>query len=240
MSDGERHMSLVFPLAGAVIMAVTLFLFHQLREPELRSDTFEFTKWLVLAQEAALFGGLDFVAAQAGASRTAAPVWGSYITIIVLYNAVAVGTVLLFNIWMLPPSVASANTYYTICIAESGLAAVLVLIQVVGITARSRHSESQASRHNVDDLVHSCERCKRVLSVAEANGATRELAASLRELPRQLRFSEGLRQNPILASDVGLRLAHLEQHANESMDDESTEKAVGLVREIQALAGRRG
>ena len=237
-NGGERRMSVVFLLAGAVTIAVTFFLFQQLRQPDLRSETFEFTKWFILTQEAVLFGALAFVAAQAGISRTPVPVRGSYITIIVLYNSAAVATVLLFNVVTLPSGLTSANTYYTICIAESGLAvAALVLMQVVGIAARSGHSDAQASRRNADDLIQSCER---VLSVVESNGVARELAASLRELPRQLRFSEAIRRDPLLASDVDMRLAHLEQLASEGMDDESSVKAAALVREIKALARRRG
>lgn len=237
MNGGERRMSFIFILAGAAIIAVTFFLFHQMREPELRSDTFEFTKWFVLAQEAVLFGALAIVSAQAGVSRTAVPVRGGYITIIALYNAIAVGTVLLFNLLMLPSGIASAKTYSTICIAESGLTvAALVLLQVVGIAARSGHSEAQASRRKVNDLIRSCDR---VLSVAESNDLTREFVASLRELSRQLRFSEGLRRDPELVSAVDMRLTLLEQLANGSMDDDSTAKADELVRELQALVRRR-
>ena len=231
-------MSVVFVLAGAVVMAVTLFLFYQLREPELRRDTFEFTAWFVLAQEAVLFGGLAFLAARAGVSRTAAPVRGSYITTIVLYNAVAVGTVLLFNTLILPLGIASANTYYTTCVAESGLAvAALLFMQIVGVADRFGHSEAQASRANLDDLVRACER---VQSVAESNGVARELTASFRSLSNQIRFSEGLRRDAALVAEVDMRVAHVEQIVSRGMDDDSIAKAAVLVREVQAIAGRRG
>lgn len=225
----------VFALAGCIGAAVTLLLFYQLRDAPARSETFTFTVWFVVFQEALFFGSLALTAFRSGRTSTAVPVRIGYLTTVVLYNFVALATVALFNLVLLPHH-AGPKTYYTVAIAETGLwLALLVILQVVDIAHHASHREAEVMRSGVDQMLVTCDRLR---ALSEAHGW--RLAQPLRELAERIRFSEGLRRNGSLVEEVSGRLDELEALAGAGGDDSAQKAAERLVKEISIMATRRG
>ncbi len=150
MKTLERQMAGVFALVGCIIAAVTLLLFYQLRDAPARSETFTFTVWFVVFQEVLFFAVLALRVSCSGRTLTAVPVRIAYLTSVVLYNLVALATVALFNLVLLPQH-ADSRTYYTVAIAETGLClALLTILQVVDIAHHASHRQAEVMRGGVD------------------------------------------------------------------------------------------
>lgn len=236
MRSPSRQMAGVFAASGAIVAIAILLLFYQLREASERSETFTFTVWFVIFQVFVFFGGMTQAAFRAGATTTVVPVRAAFLTTIPVYNVVALATVGLFNFVLLPQQQASPNTYYTIAVAETLLwLALVVVLRVVYIVHHTAHSEAATSRANIDAMLVTCDRIR---AATDANGWPS--SQSLRTLAEQIRFSEGLRRNENLATEVNARLAEAETIAMAGGDDASKKTIERIVREISVMATRRG
>ena len=235
MRTPGRQMAGVFALAGCIVAAVTLLLFYQFRDAPARSETFTFTVWFVVFQEALFFVSLALTAFCSGRTSTAVPVRIGYLTTIVLYNLVALATVALFNVALLPLHT-GAKVYYAVAIAETGLwLALMVILQVVDIAHHASHREAEVMRGDIDLMLVTCDR---LWGLSEAHGW--RLAQPLREMAERIRFSEGLRRNGSLVEEVSSRLGELETLAKAGGDDAAQKAAERLVKEIAIIATRRG
>jgi hypothetical protein len=234
MRPPRRQSAGVFALAGCIVATVTLLLFYQLRDAPARSETFNFTMWFVVFQEALFFGSPAVTALYLGRTSAAEPVRIGYLTTVVLYNLIALATVALFNLVLLPQH-ADPKTYYTVAIAETGLwLALLVIMQLVDIAHQTSHREAEVMRGDIDRMLLTCDRLR---AVSEAHGWR---LAQLRELAERIRFSEGLRRNGSLVEEVWGRLDELERLASAGGDDAAHKAAERLVTEIAIVATRRG
>jgi hypothetical protein len=235
MRTPAQQQSRVFALAGCMVIAVTLLLFYQLYDAHARTDTFTFTVWFVVFQEALFFGSLALISLRSARTSTAVAVRIGYHTTVVLYNLVALVTVALFNSVLLPQH-ASPESYYTVTIAETGLLlTLLVILPAVNIAHHASHREAEVMRSVVDQMLVTCDRLR---ALTEAHGW--RLTQSLRELGERIRFSEGLRLNGDLVVEVSSRLDDLETLTSAG-GDEAAQKAVErLVKELTIMAMRRG
>ena len=143
MAVANRHIAWILAVAGIVIGADTAFLFYQLRASQFRSETFTFTVSFVLFQELLLFGSLVYVVLAAVCSVTPVPVRIGYVTTILFCIGSTLLTILIFNLFLLPHFV-SSNTYYTLLIARTGTAILLLgLIHIVGLVHRAAHRDGE-------------------------------------------------------------------------------------------------
>jgi hypothetical protein len=235
MKTARCEMSGVLAVVGCIVAAVTLLLFYELCDPSARSETFTFTVWFVVFQEALFFGSLALIGFRWDDASTAAPVRIGYLTSVVLYNLLGLATVVLFNLALLPQH-ARPKTYYTVAVAETGLwVALAVILRVVSITRRTSHREAETSRSGVDRMLVTCDRIR---ALGESHGW--RLAAPLHELAERIRFSEGLRRNRSLLDEVSRRLDQLEVVASGAGDESAEKTAERLVRELSIMATRRG
>ena len=234
MKAAGRQVGWVFAVAGAIVMADTSFLFYQLRESQLRSEAFSFTVGFVLFQEFLLFGSLVYVSLSAGRSSTPVPVRIGYVTVILFCFIIALITILVFNLFLLP-RYASSHTYYTILIARTGLAILMLgLIHVVGIVQRGAHRESELKRARVEELVTACDRIRAVCGI---HGWQIEQSCS--RLGEQIRFCEGLRRNQLLMDEMATKVGQLEALVQTQKQNGESAQAMQLVKEIAILASRR-
>lgn len=236
MRAPSRQMAGVISASGCIVAVVVLLLFYQLRDATERSETFSFTVWFVVFQVFVFFGGLTLTAYRSGSTHTAMPVRVASLTTIPLYNVVALATVGLFNFILFPQQYASPNAYYTIAVAETLLwLAFVIILRVVDIAHHSAHSEAATSRTNIDAMLVTCDRIR---AATDANGWP--INQALRTLAEQIRFSEGLRRNESLATEVNARLAEVEAIAMTGDDDASRKTLERIVREISIMTTRRG
>lgn len=236
MRSPSRQMAGVIAASGSIVAVVTLLLFYQFRDAVDRSETFSFTVWFVTFQVFVFFGGLTLTAYRAGATSTAVPVRLAFLTTVPFYNAVALATVGLFNFVLLPQQYASPNAYYTIAVAETLLwLTFVVFLRVVDITHHAAHSEAATSRANIDAMLVTCDRIR---AATDANGWP--ISQSLRMLADQIRFSEGLRRNESLATEVNVRLTEVEAIVMADGDYASQKTLERIVKEISIMTTRRG
>lgn len=235
MKAAARHVGWVLVVAGAIVMADTAFLFYQLRDSQLRSETFSFTVGFVLFQELLLFGSLVYISLSAGRSSTPVPVRIGYVTVVVFCLITALMIILVSNLFLLPRYV-SSHTYYTILIARTGTAILMLgLIHIVGIVQRAAHRESELKRAKVEDLLTACDRIRALCGI---HGW--QIEQSCGRLGEEIRFCEGLRRNQLLVDEISLKLGQLEALAQTRKQNEGTAQATQLVKEISMLASRRG
>jgi hypothetical protein len=227
------RVGLVLLSAGLLLTAVPLFLYYVPSEPQSRSLTFTFTAWFSSCQVLFLFASLLYAAIKDGRPDAVVPVNSATVVVTFCYNIVAVGTILLFTRVLLPQH-ATAKTYYAICIAELGVAiALVILLQMVSIAHQAGHAQGVASRQRVEKLLADCD-------CIAAKAAIKGWKLTMDSLAEKIRFSEGLRRNPALVDDVGLRLSQLESLTNSPARETSYSDAQKLMTEIASLASRRG
>lgn len=235
MKEPGTKIAGIFALAGAIVSATIVVLFYQLRVPAERSITFSFTAWFTTLQSVLFFGSLALVSLSRGAEKPIVPARASLVTSTVLYNIVALATILAFNVWLLP-DIARPATYYTIGGAETALwVALVVLLRMVGIVHQASHAEAIATRQGVETLTAACDR---IVAAAEAGGW--QISQQLRDLSDRIRFSEGIRRNAEVAADVRSRLGRLEQVVASRANTDGQASASQLLTELRALAARRG
>jgi hypothetical protein len=218
--------------AGLLLSAVVPFLFYGIVEPSSRSNTFLFTTWLSTGQVIILFSALIYTAIKDGHSGSVIPVNSATVLVAFLYNVAATLTMLLFTLFLLPHRSSTPRIYYVVCIAELGIAgAYAILLQLVAVAHRIGHSEAAEHRTTVESLVRKCDI---VSSVATSNGWTLDI----RRCSELIRFSEGLRRNPALSTEVDRLLSQLEVMTQAPSLDTSLADAKKLICSIEALAAR--
>lgn len=236
MRSPSRQMAGVIAASGFIVAVAILLLFYQLRDAAERSETFLFTVWFVIFQVFVFFGGLTLTAYRTGNTHTAVPVRVAFLTTIPLYNVAALATVGVFNFVLLPQQYASPNAYYTIAVAETLLwIALVVILRVVDIAHHAAHSEAAASRANIDVMLVTCDRIR---AASDSNGWP--TSQSLRMLTDRIRFSEGLRRNDSLATEMNARLDEAEAIAMAGGDDSAQKTLERIVKEISIMTTRKG
>lgn len=219
--------------AGLLLSAVVPFLFYGIVEPSSRSNTFLFTTWLSTGQVIILFSALVYTAIKDGHPGSVIPVNSATVVVAFLYNVAATLTILLFTLVLLPHRSSTPRTYYVVCIAELGIAgAYAILLQLVAIAHRIGHSEPAERRTTVNGLVRKCEI---ISSIAASNGWTLDV----KRCSELIRFSEGLRRDPALSTEVDRLLSQLEALTQAPSLDASLADAKKLICNIETLATRQ-
>ena len=221
----------ILAAAGLLLTAVVLFLFYGISEPSSRSGTFSFTAWLSAVQVMLLFSSLIYTAIKDGRPKSVIPVNSATVIVAFIYNVIAVLTILLFTQVLLPQR-STERTYYVICIAELGAAvAYAILLQLVSVAHHVGHTEAVQSRAGVDGLLRRCE-------VISSNAAIGGWQLDLRRCSDVIRFSEGLRRDLALPSEVDRLLAELEVLTQSAPQEPALGEAKKLISGIEALARR--
>jgi hypothetical protein len=222
----------ILAVSGLLLVAVVLFLFYGISEPSSRSETFSFTAWFSAGQVILLFAALIYTAIKDGHPGSVIPVNSATVVAAFLYNVVAVLTMLLFTQFLLPHR-SSTRDYYVICVAELGVsAAYVVLLQLVAVAHKVGHTEALESRATIDGLVRKCD-------AISLNAASTGWTVDLRRCSELIRFSEGLRRDPALPSEVDRSLAELEVLTKSTPQEPALGEAKKLISGIEALARRR-
>jgi hypothetical protein len=222
----------ILAVAGLLATAVVLFLFYGIAEPSTRSESFSFTAWFSAVQVILLFSSLIYAAIKDGRPGSVIPVNSATVVVTFIYNVIAALTILLFTQVLLPHR-SSARTYYVICIAELGAAlAYAILLQLVSVARHASDAEATQSRAGVDVLLRKC-------GVISSNAAMGGWTLDLERCSEVIRFSEGLRRNPALPSEVDRLLAELEVLTQSAPREPALGEATKLIRGIEALARRR-
>jgi hypothetical protein len=222
----------ILAAAGLLLTVVVLFLFYGISVPLSRSETFVFTAWFSAAQVLLLFSSLVYTAIKDGHPGSVIPVNSATVIATFIYNVAAVLTILLFTLYLFP-RFSSARTYYVICVAELGVAAAyLVLLQLVAVAHKVGHTEALESRATIDGLVRMCD-------AISSNAASIGWKLDMRRCMEQIRFSEGLRRDTTLPSEVARLLEELETLTNMAPEEPAVGEAKKLISGIEALA-RRG
>ena len=222
----------ILAASGLLLTAVILFIFYGISVPLSRSETFRFTAWFSAAQVLLLFSSLIYTAIKDGRPGSVIPVNSATVIATFIYNVAAVLTMLLFTLYLLP-RYSSARTYYVICIAELGIAAAyLVLLQLVAIAHKVGHTEALDSRPTIDGLIRKCD-------AISGNACSVGWRLDMRHCTEQIRFSEGLRRNPTLPSEIARLLEELEALTNAAPEEPAIRNAQRLMSGIEALAQRR-
>lgn len=223
---------IILAAAGLIVAAVVLFLFYGISDPSSRSETFTFTAWFGACQVFVLFASLIYTAIKDGRPGSVIPVNSATVIATFIYNAIAVLTMLLFTLYLLP-HLASARTYYAVCIAEMALAcAYVILLQLVAVAHQVGHAEAAQARATVDSLLRICDRIA-------GNAASEGWTLDMRRCSESIRFSEGLRRDPELPSAVDRLLAELEFLTRSAPDEFRRGEARRLMNSVEALANRR-
>jgi hypothetical protein len=222
----------ILAVSGLLLVAVVLFLFYGISEPYSRSETFPFTAWFSAGQVIFLFAALIYTAIKDGHPGSVIPVNSATVVATFLYNVVAVLTVLLFTQLLLPHR-SSARTYYVICVAELGIAAAyVVMFQLVAVAHNLGHTDALESRATIDDLLRKCD-------AISCNAASEGWALDFRRCAEHIRFSEGLRRDSTLPSEVNRLLGELEVLTRSGPDESALGQAKKLIIGIEALAKHR-
>jgi hypothetical protein len=222
---------LILAAAGLLLAVVVLFLFYGVSEPSSRSETFSFTAWFSASQVVLLFTALIYTTIKDGRPGSVIPVNSATVVATFIYNVVAVMTMLLFTQFLLPHR-SSSRTYYVMCIAELGIAvAYAVLLQLVAVAHQVGHTEALKSRATIDSLLKACD-------VISCNAASGGWMLDLRHCAELIRFSEGLRRDPALASEVDQLLAEIEVLTKSAPQEPALGEAKKLIGGIEALAKR--
>jgi hypothetical protein len=222
----------ILAVSGLLLVAVVLFLFYGVSEPPSRSETFSFTAWFSVAQVFLFFASLIYTAIKDGHPGSVIPVNSATVIATFIYNVVAVLTMLLFTLYLLP-RYSSARTYYVICIAELGIAAAyVVMLQLVAVAHEVGHAGAQQSRATIDSLLRACD-------AISLNAASLGWTVDMGRCSELIRFSEGLRRDPALPSEVDRLLAELEVLTKSTPQEPALGEAKRLISGIEALATRR-
>jgi hypothetical protein len=230
---GDSRIKGVAILAGAglLLAAVVLFLFYGISEPSSRSNTFLFTAWFSGGQVILLFAALVYTAIKDGHPGSVIPVNSATVVVAFIYNVVAVLTILLFTQVLLPHR-SSTRTYYVICIAELGIAvAYTILLQLVAVAHQMGHSDAANRRVTIDGLLKRCD-------VVSSNTVIGGWVLDIRRCSELIRFSEELRRDSALSSEVDRLLSELEALTQAPLQDALLGEAKKLVSNIEALAAR--
>lgn len=225
-SAGRSALLIVF--AGLIAGAVVAGLFLTIVAPEDRSDTFYFTCWTAVLQPLLLSVVGAHTALQRGVLNASEPVGAARITAALLYNLLAIGTVLLFTSMLLPRGVPE-RIYYGVVVSEFGaFLALLVLLGLVNVSHRAAHHEARDVRHHALSIV---DEYRRVSAVASAKGWTIPL-----RLADGLRHSERLRSEPDTASAVLQRIRRLAELTEMPSSETHLPAVTQLLQEIEALS----
>jgi len=233
MSEDPRAKGVaILAVAGFLLTAVVLFLFYGIAEPASRSETFSFTAWFGAGQVVLLFSSLIYTAIKDGRPGSVIPVNSATVVATFFYNVAAAVTMLLFTLYLLP-SRSTARTYYVVCLAELGIAvAYIVMLQLVAVAHEVGHAEAIEARATVEDLVRKCDA---ISLMAASQGWTLNLA----RCSESIRFSEGLRRDPALPSEVNRMLGELEELTQSAPGEAELAEAKRRIAGIEALARRR-
>jgi hypothetical protein len=222
----------ILTVAGLLLAAVVLLLFYGILDPSSRSGTFSFTAWFSVFQVLLLFSSLIYTAIKDGHPGSVIPVNSATVIATLIYNVAAVLTILLFTQFLLPFR-SSSRTYYVICIAEFGIAAAcLITLQLVAVAHRVGHTEALQSRATVDSLLKTCD-------VISSNATSGGWELDLRRCSEVIRFSEGLRHDPVLPPEVDRLLGELEALTKSDPQEAALGEAKKIISGIEALARRR-
>lgn len=233
MTVGAPVRLLAVLVTVAMLLAGTiLLLFYSLSDPSTRSETFGFSAWFSASQVVLLLGSICYAAMKDSLPGSVVPVNTGTIVVTAVYNAVAVVTMVLFTQVLLPKHATSA-AYYTICAAELLVAATLIVfLRMVSISHQVGHAGAMVGRADVEQLIKTCER---IVAAGHVQGWKSDVLPS----PERLRFSEGLRRDPLLRAAVAKLLSNLETHLASLPAEKTDGEARRLVVEIENLAARR-
>lgn len=222
-------------LAGVALVATTILVFEVLAGDADTSEVYTFTYWFVVAQEVVLFGAMGLAVAPREGAGT--PLRLGSLTLVLGYNAVALGTVALFTLVLLPAGLSGPTGYYLTCAAETGLLVVLgLLLRIAGHAHAGGHVEAARGRADGELLLDHCERIR---SLASAGGFDGPFLTRIAQLARTIRFSEALRGDAWVAEELRSELDRLEELVSEPAEEGRREDAASLLARTIALAGRR-
>jgi len=222
----------ILAVSGLLLVAVVLLLFYGVLEPSSRSETFSFTAWFSAVQVLLLFASLIYTAVKDGHPGSVIPVNSATVVATFIYNVAAVLTMILFTQFLLPRH-SSPKSYYVICIAGFGIAAAYVVtLQLVAVAHQVGHTEALQSSATIDSLLKMCD-------VITCNATGGGWGLDLRRCSELIRFSEGLRRDPALPSEVDRLLGELEALTKSAPQEPSLGEAKKLISGIEALARRR-
>lgn len=234
MNNPGKQAARVFTYSGGIIIAVTLLLMYQLSDAHSRGETFTFTLAFISFQEALFFGALAFNSLNSAKESTTIPLRFAYVTIIVFYNFIATMTVILFNVLPYFQSI-NSKIYYTITIAETGLClALMAILRIVDITHNNSHLAAEHARSNIELMLYACDRIFAFNQIHKW-----KLTDQLQQLTERIRFSEGLRRNKQLATELLDLLDELESLISVGGNSDAEKRAEQLANTILTNANRQ-
>lgn len=217
-------------LGGALIAAATLFLLFWLTDAATREVGFSFTAWLIAGQEMLFFGGLTATSSVRQASTEDLVVAAADAIVVSSYSVSNVMTAVAYQ-WFLVPSGVALSTYYVTVGAEFLLAtAVMVILRVSRVAHVGTHVEAQVRRAKIESMMRDLARFQ-VLLAARAPAA----AAAVRELIKNARHCEGLRQDPTLHDRFAAHLVTLEALSRSQNAGDFAARAEALCSELRSL-----
>ena len=234
--SSNKKISLLLGSAGFVIAAVVLLLFYMFKSPEVRSETFTFTAWftafLILYPFLFIGGNLFFKANHPG-TQSIMTLAGANLTLIMI--GVELFLVLLCNVFLLP-NILGTGQYYALTVFVFALYfAAILLIQIVGVVQNSGNKAAIQNYKTVNHLVYAIDA---VCSLASGNGW--QVEGQIKKLGEQIRFSEGLRNNPELVDKAYMLISELESILQQSASDALKPELLNKMNLLRALASRRG
>ncbi len=234
MRNASQQAAQIFGLAGAIVIAVTLLLIYQLSDAASRSISFNFTVAFIVFQEVTLFATLAINSLNLASNSQNLPLRTAYVSSILFYNSIALITVIIFSFVPFLQSV-KPSTYYSVCLAETGLTTALIaILRLIDVSHQSAHNTSEQALYQVELMLHACDRITTLNQIHQWN-----LASLIQQLCERIRYSEGLRRNQELATQMLSLLDQLESLIKSDSKNESELEATQLTNTLLAIAGRR-
>ena len=233
MNNPGKSAAQTLALVGGIMVALTLLLMYQLSEAQSRSETFTFTVVFLCVQEVLFFGTLACNSLYNAKNTSNFPLQLAYVSSIVLYNFIAIITVILFSFvpYLLN---GHSNIYITIALTETGLClALIVILRMVDIAHRHSHLDASQARNNIELMLHTCDRIFALNHIHKW-----KLADLLHQVAERIRFSEGLRRNRQLCAELLALLNELELLITASGNDDAEQRAAQLANTILVYASR--
>lgn len=225
----REKIALIMLALGAMLCLDTLLIARSLRallkDDRMVGESLPF----VFMQEAMLVIVVLWVAWRAGRNSTPVPIYISYLGVIATSWVSLLLGLLVFNI-LLGTGVIGVDSFRGMMWGRQIFILVpILLVTIAGIIHQGSSAGALAAREIAIQLSH---RCKTLASRLQLQDA--DLAGAIERLGEDLRFSEGVRRDAVVAQDVKAKVDEMWRLSEES--PVRLERLALLVREAGALA----
>jgi hypothetical protein len=234
MTSARVHIGIALAVIGILVATDTVLLLSIGRRLFPSQDVLSLTACFVILQEAILLGLLTYITMTAGRSSIALPVHLGYVSVLASCSLFAFLVIAVFDALLTLGVVGIGAFWKALAVRQASLLILLLGVHIVGIVQRASHQQAEQQRADIEDAMRACDR---IAVVATLSGW--EFDGEVEETRENLRFSEVLRQDQPLFSEVLGKLSQLESLARTGGDGEPKANAERLLKEVLVLSSQR-